>query len=298
MSWRERDYTWFPEGEGFSGGGWRYLLPPPATLGLVVAHLAGWVFVVILRESVSPEAAGALSLDDKIRPWAILTHPIGAASGLLSSFSVLCLWSLAGRVESQMGRARMLVLYAFGNVFAGLAYVAVAGFSPLNALAPLSMPAGALMALAVTAWRRLPFESVSLLGRFLPLKNLIVILGGSSGLLVAMNYRAGALAWLIAAICGGFFAPVVEAAEAWRRRRGSRMGVAVRMGRRRGENQGRAREGDDDARRKESTEAETADEVDDILAKISQGGMQSLTDAEKARLESARQMRLRRSRSD
>ncbi len=289
MSWEERDYTWSGE-SGAWREQWARFLPPVGTLALVLAHLSAWIFVTILHYAVSEKAASSLQLDSELRPWAILTHPLATTSGLLSGLAIICLWPLAARIEEQMGRGRMLALYFSGNTLAALGFIAVAGFSPKHGVAPLNLPSGALAAWSLAAWRSLPLESIPILGRFVPLKNMIAWVAIGAAVVCVAGYREGATAWLFAALCGAAIAPVLEAITSIRSRRRQRVAVVAHPRVR------RAAHFSDPVVSPRSAAESILDplegELDELLAKISKSGLASLTPDERSRLEVARQNRL------
>lgn len=296
MSWEERDYTWSGEGGGWRIEDWRRFFPPAGTLTLVIVHLVGWIFVTILLHAVSEDAAASVQLDSGLRPWAILTHPIATTSGLLSGLALFCLWPLAARIEEQMGRKKMLALYFSGNTFAALGYIAVAGFSPRHASAPLNLPVGAMAAWALAAWRGLPFESLAIFGRFIPLRNMSAWIAIAAAVICVAGYRDGAGAWLLAAVCGGAVAPVLEVIDQFRVRRQQRIDVVAPNRVRRAARNAETFLSSEPVSSSQSDPPER--DIDDLLAKISRNGLASLTAEERARLEAARQSRLRRERGD
>lgn len=289
MSWRERDYTWFSEGGGAALRDWRNFLPAAGATGLLVAHLTGFIIALLLRHGVSDNAAESIALTNALNAWTVFTHPIATTNGLMLSCTFFAIWSLAGRIEDLLGMPRMLALYAGGNVLAGLAYVVIARFWPTNASAALSEPVGAIAAWIVTIWTLLSFENVAFFGRFFSLRSVALTFGAIVAALTVMQYGPGATAWLTAAFVGGAVAPVIDAAYALRARRQQRAAPAEM----------RANQA---ARRPESPRRIAPapepigelPEIDDLLAKISRSGIDSLTDDERSRLEAARKARLER----
>lgn len=285
MSWRERDYTWFSESSDAAIRDWRRLLPPVGATGLIVAHLTGFIVALLLRHGVSDNAAESLALTNALNPWTVVTHPIATTNGLMLSCTLLAIWSLAGRIEDLLGARRMLLLYFGGNIIAGLAYVVTARFWPMNASAALAEPVGAAAAWLVTAWTLLPYENVPIFGRTFTLRGASLTVGAVVAAFTVLQYGPGSTAWVGAACAGGAFAPVIDAAYAVLARRKSRHAVASPV---------RQRRGPESLPRPTTPDrVPELPEIDDLLAKISRSGLGSLTDEERARLESARRARLK-----
>jgi membrane associated rhomboid family serine protease len=289
MSWRERDYTWFSESSGAALRDWRSLLPPPGATGLLVAHLTGFIIALLLRHGVSENAAESIALTNELNAWTVFTHPIATTNGLMLSCILCGVWSLAGRIEDLLGMRRMLALYAGGNVLAGLAFVVIARFWPINASASLSEPVGAVAAWVVTIWTLLPFENVGLFGRFFSLRSVGLTCTAIVATLTVMQYGPGATAWLTAAFVGGAVAPVIDVAYTLVARRRQRAESAPSRPTR------SERRSEPARRTNPAPEPESQlPEIDDLLAKISRAGIDSLTASERARLEAARKARLER----
>jgi membrane associated rhomboid family serine protease len=287
MSWRERDYTWFPGSDGpyrDRTGTWREFVPPRATCGLLLGHLAGFIIVATMR---SPEGAPPFALGgpDGVSWLGVLTHPIASPSAFTLLFLLTVIWSLGGRIESALGAPLMLALYLVGNVLGGLAFVAVAALRPELAAAPLVTPLGGMLAWTTVAWRRMPGETVTVFVKEFPLAKVAAFIAATGGVVVLLAAGLGAAAW-IAAGAAGMAIPVVwdtvtGMQRSSRNRRATRRVVPVT-----------ARDTESDAEASESND--TIVDIDDILAKISREGMAALTEEERSKLELARKARLRR----
>ncbi|MEP0845961.1 MAG: hypothetical protein HRF50_03960 [Phycisphaerae bacterium] len=278
MSWEHRSYSWDSGREARPGP--RNLLLTPVTLGLLIVHATGFLIVQMMLFDVGREAAAFFPLVGAAsHPAAIVLHPVSTQSVLSLAFVLLIIWSAGKTLESALGGIRLLRAYLAGNLVAGGVYFGLARLLPGSAQAPLMEPIGALAAWSALAVQHLGRELTPLFGRSVSLRRLIAICCSVVALLMLVRYGAGSAAWLVAACCGGAFPLAFELARLVRPWRGPR--------RRRIETRP-AREG-----RTAPSEAD----IDEILAKISREGLGSLTELERARLEEARQLRLRRASS-
>ncbi len=283
MAWRDRDYSkdepWTQHGPLRSSIRW----PGGLTATLVLAHVAAFILLLVVRTEPDGAAlANSLGLSDKsARLWAIFTHPFATPSLLSLLITVFILWTLAARVERLFGWRRMLALYACGNILAGTAFYALARLSPPLATAGLDSPTGAFAAWVVMAYRGMGGQMVSLFGGTYRLSRVIAVtLAIMTGLMLMLR-GFGAIGWLAAIAAGACAEPLLASlsnsmATLPRRRRVVRPSIPR-----------------EDFPR-EQREPDPYD-VDDILAKISRGGMESLTAADRKRLELARQAKLRES---
>jgi hypothetical protein len=273
------DYTWTD-----GGSGWRSRLPSRGPLILIVLHLVGF-FVV--RAILSGEAGGVpvqfqLS-SETLHPAAILLHPFGNRSIWTLIFVVYVVWVLGGRIEARFGIATLLGTYVVGTLIAGVVFLGFAQLSSEHSAYALDIPAGAMAAWVLGAWRRLRDEMVSVFGKLMTTAKLTVIGAAIIAGLTFLRGGPGATGWLIAAAAGSLAWPVVNTlseigsptARLHSSRRGRAAGTAPPQD---------AAESTDDA------------ELDEILAKISREGLESLSPGERQRLEAARRARQRRSR--
>lgn len=288
MSWRERDYTWFPGGKrGYRDrtGTWREFVPPAATCMLLLLHVAGFIFVA--STNAGRDGVPAFALFGGGFSWlGVVAHPIASPSALTALFVVSAVWTLGGRIESALGARTMLPLYLLGNLIGGLAYVAVAAVRPELALAPLMTPVGGLLAWTATAWRKLSYELVAVFVKEMPLAKVAAFLAAVAVVMVVLSAGLGAAAWVAAAAAGVAVPVALDAAT----------GVSFRRTRRKAPSRVVPREAvvAADVESELDGSSPAAPEIDDILAKISRAGLSSLTADEKDRLEQARLARLRR----
>lgn len=287
MSWRERDYTWFPGSDRpyrDRVATWREFAPPRATTGLLLLHLAGFILTAVLGRSPSaPDFA--LRGVDGITWLGVLTHPIAGASVFTLLFVMMAIWILGGRIEASLGARTLLVPYALGGLAGGLAYVAVASIRPELGAAPLITPLGAMMAWTTIIWRRLPFESIPVFLKEFPLAKVAAFVAALGAAGMVLTAGLGAAAWMAAGLTGMAIPIVTDGMSAWRVRRATP--------RTRGFASPSSAAARSDRENAEQTAPGEVIEIDDILAKISRGGMASLTNEDKSRLEEARRARLR-----
>lgn len=276
MGWQEREYS--------SGSEWsaeesirRPRLPALGTRALLIAHLAAFVFMLMLRGDAlrNRPYLGVLSGDD-LQALAILTHPLASAHPLSLLITLILLWVIGGRFEVVAGTRRLLVSYALATVAGGAVYYALAAAAPQLAKLPLDAPTAAFTAWSVVLFRELSDAEMWLFGAPRKAAHLFGILLGVILLFVLVSYRLGALAWLAALIAGGasVLVPLPRPAA-----------LRLRIARHR------------PVRPSRITERPLVDErepdIDAILAKISRAGIAALTDEERAQLEAARRARLR-----
>lgn len=286
MSWRERDYSQAGWGERVVLG---VRVPPPGVVALLITHGVAFLALYAAQRDIGPQAAGFGVLTGARLSWpAILLHPFAGADFLtLLILSVSILWMLGGRLEPRIGIGRLLFLYVAGNLFAGAAYFLVARWRPEFALLPLAFPVGASAAWILAGWRELGEEELNLFGWELPAGKSFGYVGLALVLLTLAFWRQTALAWA-AAVCAGCLAPVVRGMPRmvirtiWRPGR-----VAVQPA-------ARVVRPSVAARVEVEAEPEAQGGVDEILAKISRAGIESLTEGEREQLEAARRELLKR----
>ena len=275
MGWQDRDY-----GEGLYGSygraesAARTRRPPPTALALMVVHGVAFLLVLMLQSSAQP-AAPLDWVDVAKHPAGIMLHPLATGRLLSALFVVFALWSLGGRLELKLGGRRLVQLYVAGNLIAGVVYFGVVRALSAQPEHVLQYPAGALAAMCVAAWTHLADQSVNVFGRITSAAKMYAV---CAVIVVAMEllvHQQDALYWLPAVAAGGAGALLVER---WtqRGRRQPRRRPAVRPS----------------IPRKRSGSRPDEPDIDDVLAKISRSGLDSLTEDERRRLEAARQIKL------
>lgn len=282
MGWQDRHYS---DGSYHDAPATRFRRPPALTLALMILHGAALFVVLAMQEGQAAGRPRPAVLRDEPRPLAVLLHPYGTGSLLSTLFVVLALWSLGGRLEPRLGRPRLALLYVLGNLLAGMAYAGVALLRPGLAGAALDYPVGALAGLCAAAWRHLRHEPVSVLGRITTAAKVYLLCAALVAGLVLVRAGAGAAAWLAAATAGAGIGLLLESWPGWRWPR-------WRFARRR-----RRRPVHSAARAAAPAGPSPEDaELDELLAKIARGGLDSLTPQERERLEAVREAKLRSSR--
>jgi membrane associated rhomboid family serine protease len=271
MGWQERDYR---SEEAYetraAGGGIRR--PPNGALALMIVHGLAYLLIAMLNADTGEQAVRILNLlDVRQHPLGILLHPLANGRLLSALFVVLALWSLGGRIETRLGTQRLLVLYVAGNLVAGGLFFGFAQFTPAMANEPLDYPAGALAALVGAAWHHLRHDAVQVLGRVTNVAMVYLVAAGIVVVMVLFRAGSGGAAWVLAAAGGGGVGLALERYGMLRMPSGRRRRVV-----------------------KPSIPRHPrpkVPDIDDVLAKISRSGMDSLTDAERKRLEAARRAR-------
>ncbi len=289
MGWQERDYG--PEFEQEQASRGRLRWPPPAARALLFLHVLAFLALALVAADRSAPVGERFTLGPaSLQPLAIATHPLGSLNPLSLIAAIIGIWWLGCVIEPRIGMRKFVLLYVVANLAGGTAYFATARLSAAAAVAPLDYPLGALAAWCWTAGRLLRYEQVNLFGRIVRGSTAIAIFGGIAAALVVLPAGLGGLAWLAAAAAGIGVACAAEApiSLSWPRRR-------VRPSR---VSEPRPRPS---ASLRRSSPRKSADEtpdetvIDEILAKISRSGMQSLTPGERDALESARRAKLRES---
>lgn len=279
MGWRDREYS--SEFDELHTPTSRLGIRRPAggTLALMILHGAAFILMKMLEGSDGAFAVALCTLGaGDFHPLAVFLHPLASVRLFSSLFVVLALWSLGGRLEPRLGLPRFLTVYVAGNLAAGITYFALGRPIPALATAPLDYPVGALAGLTFVAWQRLQHDEVQVFGKLTSVAKMYAVCAAIVVGLALLADGAGAIAWIVAAGAGAGAAALVQrwsfsvALPTHHQRRIVRPSIPKRP----------------------SPPAEAPD-VDDILAKISREGLAALTDAERQRLEAARQAKLRNS---
>lgn len=281
----DRDYS-KTYGSGAGGGrDWGSRLPSRGALILIVLHLVGFVMVHIVRHDAGEQAIVLFVLrGDALHPAAVLLHPFGNLSLLTLVFVVYAIWTLGGRIEARFGIGWLLGTYVVGTLIAGIVFLGFAQLSATHTGYALDMPAGALAAWVLGAWRGLSAEMVSVFGKLMTTAKVVALGAAIVAALVFFSGGPGATGWLIAAAAGSLACPVVNLVRGIRGRR-----IPADAPRR--SEAGRPEPPSDEPQPSPEDAA-----IDDLLAKISREGMDALTPDERERLEAARRAKLRRSR--
>lgn len=302
MGWQDREYNSWRSWEGRSWRDGPFRLPPRGVMMLIAIHVFGAISVLALRldhdRSTADEALRWMMLSNESpRATAILLHAISPPDVFALITTVAVVWMLGSRIEESFGPRRLWSLYVLGNVLAGLAFFVIASAWPAGASAPLTMPLGAFAAWSLVAWRTMRFDYVSIFGKLVSVATLSAVLLGVAAAFVVMGHGAGAVAWSLGAVTGAGATPIVESVAALLARAGARRPLLPQRVTRLAVRDEFADDVEDEVESDSNDDAEdfgSVDvEIDTILAKISRAGMQSLTTEERARLEAARQAKLK-----
>ena len=251
--------------------------PPNAALTLMILHGAALLLVLMLRGDVNTGVVSALT-DARIHPAGIVLHPFATVSPFSIVFVLLALWSLGGRLELRLGAARLVELYVLGNLLAGAAYFGITRALPAMPAVELDYPVGALAAMCVCGWQHLRQNPVQILGRVTTAGTMYAVCGAIAVGLVILGKPMGALPWVAAVAGGSAAAPLVEFVARQRAARRNHIGWRGRP----------------IPSPKSRPVVRHEPDIDAILTKISRSGLDSLTEAERDRLEAARRAKLRR----
>lgn len=276
MSWQDRDYNQYRLSR-WQRAEWVGLLPPPATLLLLLLHFIASLALAPHLAALDPIAA-------------LLLHPL-LTRGLFDGVLVMALlWWLGTRVELEIGPWRTVALYFFGALAAALFIEAAARWIPAASGLP-TWPVGALAAWTIALWRSPSFDPVSIFGSVQPLRRVLLIGWGLLAVLMALRGRSAAPSWWLAAVGGGLAAMLESVLAEWirtiqRQRRHARAARAARP-----------RPADQAEDRQDSRGGFNEPDIDEILKKISCKGIGSLSQAERDQLEAARRAKLARTTS-
>ncbi|MEW6358639.1 MAG: rhomboid family intramembrane serine protease [Planctomycetota bacterium] len=275
MAWQGREYDW------------GYASPPritPAARALLIVTVAVFVVELILGLpfvgifGLTPAlAVGRLCL------WQFVTYIFlhSPADPFHIIFNMLMLYFFGPMAERALGRRRFVWFYIAAGVFAGIVHSAVGFFRAPNI--PVVGASGSLYAILVLCAMLSPNQLVILFVFPMKLKNMVLLFVGINvfvTLRVGMGGMIATLAHLGGAAFGFlYFKLKVQRGMTFAGRWGGWLST-LRQWR---ERRRRLRERDED------------DRVEELLAKISREGMDSLTDAERTFLtEAARRRRERK----
>jgi membrane associated rhomboid family serine protease len=281
----DRDYSKTGYGREVGGVDWRSRLPPRGALILIVLHLIGFLTVHLVRRSAGEQALVLFVLrGDALHPAAVLLHPFGNLSILTLIFVVYAIWTLGGRIEARFGVGRLMGTYVVGTLIGGIVFLGFAQLSAAHTGYALDLPAGALAAWVLGAWRGLSDEIVSVFGKLMTMAKVVALGAAILAALVFFSGGPGATGWLIAAAAGSLAWPAVSLVSGIR-------GIRVPADAPRRREAGRPEPRSDLPQPSPEDAA-----IDDLLAKISREGIDALTPTEREQLEAARRAKLRRSR--
>lgn len=283
MSWRERDYH-----RSMSFDLSRVLRewqPPWGVIGIVALHVVLETFFTQVPGAAAWAERHATLSDSSSSPLAILLHPWAATPGLSFFFTLLAVGGLGAQLEGRLGTVRILLLYLFGNLAAGVGFFALTRFAPHATFVALTAPIGGLAAWLAATWRSMRDETIVVFGKFIPVSQFTSLLAFGFVVLLLVASKQNPMGWVVALAMGALIgaARLDSSRVRWPRRSRARRVVTD-------EQFDEEFFADLDVR-----SCPPQVEIDDILAKISANGIQSLTPQERDRLESARREMIRRS---
>lgn len=283
MSWQDRDYSQYLD-EGPTVFSSQPLRRNRAALALLIFHTACAVLLIslLIAGARLPEEYLAISAAAP-NWWTILTHPAASVDFFRVLLTLLILWTIAPRIEEMFGRSRLLQSYLLGNLAAGAVFFSVARLRPAWTAQPLDYPVGAGIAWLVLFWQTARHEMTLIAGRQMRMGNVIAVVGGVLLLLTLAIGGTGSIGWMLSAAVGG-------AVGVWQP-----LQLNIRMSRRRTPMSGKSWPATR-LRVVETTSEPAADDakIDEILKKISRDGIASLSEADREKLEAARQSKLRK----
>lgn len=280
MGYQDREYN----RESFRSQLPRWQPPPRATLVLLLIHGVTCAMMLgsIWTDPQTPLWMLQLGEPRSNHLIAILTHPY-ATHSLGLALAYLGLLTVGAALEEREGAERMLRLYFVANLFAGTAYFLSARTltMPENPLT-LSYPLGALAAFTYFHWSNPHYRMVSVFGRLMGWHNLVALVAVVIAFFTVLGFGSRATGWVVAAIAGLLAVPVearlprirFRLPSTRRRPRVVRPSVPKR-----------------EAARPPTRADGLDDDLDALLAKISDSGLESLTDEERGRLEAHRRRR-------
>lgn len=282
MGWQDRDYSQYLD-DGPAVFSARPIRRNRAALALLIVHIAAAVVLLSLMFAGTNLGAAQLAIAAPDPAWwTILTHPFASVDFFRVLLTCLILWVIAPRIEEIFGRTRLLQSYFLGNVAAGAVFWGVARVRPSWTGQPLDYPVGAGIAWLVLYWQLARHEMTMIVGKPLRVGHVIAAIGGIMVLLALAVSGLGAIGWLVAAVVGGA-AGILQPLQ-----------LNIRLPRRRP----RIVHPPEPTlsyklESRDTRPVATERELDQLLAKISKDGLESLTPKDRARLEVLRQMKLR-----
>lgn len=300
MSWQEREYNWQGDNPG-PWRDWKARLPTRAAGTLIAIQFLGALLYSLLyyEQNASQQQVTSwfrLSFT-QTNPVAILLHPLGTGfSYLIPAIAVI--WTLGSKLDDTMGSRKLWWLYVIGNLMGGATFFAIATAAPVAAVTPLMFPIGGFAAWCLSAWRLLQMDFVPVFGRFFAASKITGAIALIVVAAVAIPDPIGSVAWLAAILSGAAAVLVIDGvwqlAERRKQPTGQKSVRRVRPSVVHDEDDFDSVDTDDSWKIESRAPRSDDDlELDRLLAKISREGMRSLTDDERAKLEAARQAKLR-----
>jgi membrane associated rhomboid family serine protease len=270
MSWRDRPYAG-EGGDSFGGSALGLPKPTPVVSGILIPCLVVFVITMLTRSMGGPLVAwGALALPPYKPAWQIwrwVTYQYLHANVIHIFFNMIGLYFLGPPLERLWGSRTFLLFYTFCGIVAGLGFAVLYWLLPASYVADILIGAsGSVLGCVAACAILFPHMMLILVFFPVPIRTAAILLGVLFVLYIISEGNLAQAAHL-AGMAGG-------AAWVYGPRRWPALQVRSRL--RRGAW----------ARKIESLQADE-EKVDQILDKIRQHGMQSLTWWEKRFLHKA-----------
>ncbi len=264
MSWRDRDYY---QGQGTynDGGGMGMGFPSPTVYVkyLLIANIAMFVLTSLApRIEYFLVLPGGMGLETFFQPWRLVTYQFLHGSVTHILFNMLGLYFFGPPLERQWGSKRFLYFYLLCGVVGGLAFVAFS--TMLGNPIPIVGASGAILGLLAACAILFPQMIIILILFPVPIRFAAILLAAMYGLNV-IKTRDLADACHLAGMVTAFI--YIMASPMWQRFRSHQRQM----------------------KQEKEYLAEDAEqkEVDRILEKVHQYGIQSLSGSEKKVLQNA-----------
>ncbi len=277
MSWQDRAYAGDEDSRPVMRIGFRR--PSSAVAALIIANV-----VIFFADAIASNAHVdfhqwcGLNLDgiSHLYVWQLVTYMFLHANVMHLFFNMLGLYVFGSEYEKAFGRERFLQFYFFCGLLGGLAYVVLGLFEPQFRYVPLIGASGAIYGLLVAAIIFFPSIQVILFLFPVPIRVFGLIIAGVLFLQLVSHEGLPNKGGEVCHLAGA--AAAVALTYAW----GMMPRFRVEFPGRRASSRG---EGAWSKRQQEL--AREQEEVDRILAKVSEQGLQSLNRKERKTLELA-----------
>lgn len=260
---------------------------PPMTLWLLVINVGVFLVDSVLTGSsrgnwASPNWVGRFSAEQGIlgfQAWRIVTYQFLHAGFLHLLFNMIGLWIFGRLMEQWWGSKRFLAFYLLCGVGGGLLFAAASAFPAIAFITPATPLVGASgCVLGCVAGCMMKYGREQIGFMFIPITFTILMLGGAYIFLDALEVLAGgrSAGSAVAHLGGAIFGFLLVKNARWLDWADRVSPSAIKTG----INEGRYE-------KKRQAEAAAEAEVDRILAKVADKGLQSLTKKEKKAMNQA-----------
>lgn len=282
MGWQDRDYSRRKLRGGPLGGTASSADISTGSWILIALHVIAFLIVQMMEFDVARGTQARMVLvGGQPHPSAIIFYPIATRSFWTLVGVVLLVWYWGRRVEQMLGTWMLLGGYAVAGVIGGGVYFAIARLAPGLAAYPLAWPAAVVPLWAIPLWMRARQHTIQVVGFSLTLGPVCIATVAVIFGMAVLRVGSGAAALIAVGAVGAAAGAGLQLMSF----SGLRQFAATRS-RAPAASQKRAEPVSDDKT------------LDAILAKISQEGLESLTDSEREWLEAARLARSGRTGDD